>query len=278
MNIVKYTSSVHTSLQPNRPIQYLVFHYCASGSSKKGTARAIATYFGNPKNRAASADFIVDDAEIVQYNPDIKHRYCYSVGGDKYTKLYTKEAATFYGFCRNYNSINVEICNCKKDKSDMNNVLATDWYFTDAVLNNAVELGKFLMKEYRIPASRVLMHHHVTGKLCPQPWCLNNSRLDEWYKFKERLINDKPVQFKKEDPDMTEKEVKDIIKNISELDAYNLMQKALIYASSIPESDWSRREGAWERATKNGIVDGSSPRRPGTREEVIAMLDRLKLI
>ena len=160
----------------------------------------------------------------------------------------------------------------------MNNALADDWYFTEAALNNAVELGKYLMKEYRIPASRVLMHHHVTGKLCPQPWCLNNSRLDGWYKFKERLTNGKPVQFKKEDPDMTEKEVKDIIKNMSELDAYNLMQKALMYASSIPESDWSRKEGAWARATKNGIVDGSSPRRPGTREEIIAMLDRLKLI
>lgn len=277
MNIIKCTSSVHTSLQPNRPIQYLVFHYCASGSSKKGTARAIATSFGNPKSRAASADFIVDDGEIVQYNPDIKHRYCYSVGGDKYTKLYTKEAATFYGFCRNYNSINVEICNCKKDKSDMNDVLATDWYFTDAALNNAVELGKFLMKEYRIPERRVLMHHHVTGKLCPQPWCLNNSRLDGWYKFKARLTETIP-NAEKEESDLTEQQVKDIIRNMSSADAYTLMQKAFSYTNSLKESEWSRKEGAWARATKNGVVDGTSPRSPITREQSIAILHRLKLI
>ena len=271
MNIIKCTSSVHTSLQPNRPILYLVFHYCAGSTSKKGAARSTATMFGNPSNRPASADFIVDDAEIVQYNPDIKNRYCYSVGGDKYTKLYTKEAAKYYGICRNYNSINVEICNRKKNTSDMNNALADDWYFTEAALNNAVELGKYLMKEYRIPASRVLMHHHVTGKLCPQPWCLNNSRLDGWYKFKARLTE-------KEEPDLTEQQVKDIIRNMSSSDAYALMQKAFSYTNSLKESEWSQREGAWAKATKNGVVDGTSPRSPITREQSIAILHRLKLI
>lgn len=274
MNIIRCTSSVHTSLQPNRPILYLVFHYCASGTSKKGTARATAAMFGNPSSRAASADFIVDDAEIVQYNPDIRHRYCYSVGGEKYKQLYTKEAATFYGACKNYNSINVEICNCKKDKSDMNNAFATDWYFTDAALNNAVELGKYLMKEYRIPESRVLMHHHVTGKLCPQPWCLNNSRLDGWYKFKARLTA-KPT---KEEPDLTEQQVKDIFRNMSNVDAYNLLQKAFAYTSGLGESEWSKREGAWAKATKRGVVDGTSPRGLITREQSIAILDRLDLI
>lgn len=273
MNIIKCTSSVHTSYLPNRPILYLVFHYCASGSSKKGTARAIAASFGNPQSRAASADFIVDDAEIVQYNPDITNRYCYSVGGNKYATLYTKEAAKFYGICKNANSINIEICNCKKDKSDMNNAFAIDWYFTDAALNNAVELGKYLMKEYKIPASRVLMHHHVTGKLCPQPWCLNNSRLDGWYKFKARL-----TEPKKEVPDLTEAQVKEIIRKMDGVDAYNLMQKAIVYASYLKESDWSKKEGAWARASQKGVVDGSAPRRPITREESITILDRLKLI
>ncbi len=34
------------------------------------------------------------------------------------------------------------------------------------------------------------MHHHVTGKVCPNPWCVNQSRLSEWQKFKQRLVKD----------------------------------------------------------------------------------------
>ena len=81
MEIVKKTSTVHTSRYANRPIQYLVIHYTAGGTSRKGTARNVASMFGNPANRDASADFIVDDAECVQFNGDIRNRYTYAVGG-----------------------------------------------------------------------------------------------------------------------------------------------------------------------------------------------------
>lgn len=271
MNIVNASSSVHTSYYAGRPILYLVFHYTAGASSKKGAARSTAKMFANPKNRPASADYIVDDAEIVQYNPDVKNRYCYSVGGDKYWKLYTEEAATHYGKCRNFNSISVEICSNKKDKTDMNNALATDWYFTEAAVNNAVELGRYLMDKYKIPISRVLMHHNVTGKLCPQPWCLNNSRLADWYKFKARLSG---KQEKQEVQDLTEKEVKAIIANISNKDAYNLLEKAMAHASTLPEPSWSAREQTWLRAKGKGITDGTAPCRPITRAETAAMILR----
>lgn len=31
------------------------------------------------------------------------------------------------------------------------------------------------------------MHHHITGKVCPNPWCVNESRLSKWSDFKNRL-------------------------------------------------------------------------------------------
>ena len=80
VEIVKKTSTVHTSRYANRPLQYLVIHYTAGGTSRKGTARNVASMFGNPANRDASADFIVDDAECVQFNGDIRNRYTYAVG------------------------------------------------------------------------------------------------------------------------------------------------------------------------------------------------------
>lgn len=270
MDIIQKTSTTHTGYLKNRSIQYIVLHYTAGTSSAKGVARNIAAMFANPNNRPASADFIVDDGEIVQYNPNIKDRYTYAVGGSPYTVKYTPLACTFYGKCKNHNSISIEMCSSKANKKSLQ-ATDTDWSLSASVVDKAVELGKYLMKEYHIPASRVLMHHHVTGKLCPQPWCLNNSRLDGWYKFKARLTE-------KEEPDLTEAQVKDIIRNMSDADAYNLMKKAFSYTSSLKESEWSRKEGAWAKATKNGIVDGTSPRSPITREQSIAILDRLKLI
>ena len=192
MNIVKKTSTVHTSSYANRPIKYIVLHYTAGTSSKAGVARNIAAMFGNPNNRAASADFIVDDGEIVQYNPDLKNRYCYSVGDKKYGVKYNSQSATLYGECRNYNSISIEMCSSKVNKSTLN-ATDTDWYLTDAVVNNAVELTKYLMKTYNVPANRVVMHNTVTGKPCPQPWTLNESRLSGWYAFKKRLTGGSSV-------------------------------------------------------------------------------------
>jgi N-acetylmuramoyl-L-alanine amidase CwlA len=69
----------------------------------------------------------------------------------------------------------------------------TDWYISEATINNAIELTKYLMDKYKIPADNVIMHHQVTGKLCPQPWCLNESRLNGWYDFKKKLTNSSDV-------------------------------------------------------------------------------------
>lgn len=59
----------------------------------------------------------------------------------------------------------------------------TDWYFTDAELVLAAELVKHLMQEYNIPADHVIMHHQVTGKLCPAMWTHSEAELEGWRKF-----------------------------------------------------------------------------------------------
>lgn len=186
MNIIKKTSTVHTVYKANRSLSFIVLHYTAGTSSKKGAARGVASMFANPNNRPASADFIVDDDEIIQYNPDVRNRYCASVGGDKWKTKYTKEAGIYYGTCRNNNSISIEMCSNKTNKSSL---LATDrdWYLTEATVANAIELTKSLMKTYSIPKERVIMHHHVTGKLCPQPWCIDNAALAKWQAIKTKL-------------------------------------------------------------------------------------------
>ncbi len=187
INITKCTSTTNTTAKSGRSIKYIVLHYTAGTTSKSGTAKSVAQYFANSSVQA-SADFIVDDENIVQFNPDIANRYCWSVGGSKYSSPSTSLGATLYNTATNANTVNIEMCSSKTNTSSL---LAsdTDWYFTDSVIENAVELTKYLMDLYDIDSDHVIMHHHVTGKVCPNPWCVSESRLSQWYAFKAKLTD-----------------------------------------------------------------------------------------
>ena len=77
---------------------------------------------------------------------------------------------------------------------------------------------------------------------------------------------------------MTEKEVRAIIDGLSDEAACRILEKAMRRLSAMPEPDWSRTEGGWQRAVSAGLTDGSAPERPARRDEVAAMLSRLGLI
>lgn len=78
-----------------------------------------------------------------------------------------------------------------------------------------------------------------------------------------------------------EEETVDIAKLIAEMtneQAYQLLQKAELHAKTVAEPAWSQQEGHWAKAVANGIVDGTSPERPAKRDEMIAILGRLGLL
>ena len=190
MNIKPYYSITSLTYAPNRSIEYIALHYTAGTTSKAGTALGTAKWFANganPKN-PASSDFIVDDRDIVQYNKDIENYYAWCVGGTKYTNPTTSLGASLYGIATNKNTISIEICSNKKNTKSLN-ANDTDWYFTDAELDNTRELVKYLMKKYNIPIERVIMHHTVTGKLCPAMWTHNETELKGYYDFLKSIDN-----------------------------------------------------------------------------------------
>lgn len=182
--LVQDNGTNNTTSSPNRKIDYIVEHYTAGVSSKTGSARAVAGWFRNPK-AGGSADFIVDDTEFVQYNADPKNRYTHAVGGAIQGHA-TSLAAVLNGKAGNSNSVSIEITSSKKNTSSLN-ATDSDWYFTDAVLNNAATLTNYLMKEYNIPKDNVIMHHHVNGKLCPAMWTQDESKLSGWKNFQSKL-------------------------------------------------------------------------------------------
>lgn len=163
------------------PIMYIVVHYTGA----EGTAKNNIDYF-NGGNRSASADFFVgQNGEIWQYNPNIKGQYSWHCGGGRQSS----RGGTFFGKCKNGNSIGIELCTHKQNG---------EWIFYDATVNAARILIKYLMDEYGVKASNVIRHFDVNGKYCPGvPGWGAVGNADKWNKFKASLssttiYNDKP--------------------------------------------------------------------------------------
>ena len=185
LQIIQKTSTHNTTKCNNRKIEWIVLHYTAGTTSTKGSAQNTAAYFSKTTNQA-SADFIVDDETAVQYNPDPLNYYCWAVGGSKYTNKSTTISGQYYGQCKNSNSISIEMCSRKKNTASLN-ASDNDWYITENTENMAIQLTRHLMQLYKIDKSHIIMHHQVTGKLCPQPWCKNELALINWNKFLNKI-------------------------------------------------------------------------------------------
>lgn len=163
--------SKHVTKKSGRSVKYIAIHYTAGANSNPG--RALNTYNTFIK-REASADFVVDDRDIVQMNPDIKNYYCWSVGDKK--NPYSS-GGTLNGKVMNNNSISIEICSTLKSGTSASAANHEGWTYTDAVLKNAIKLTKILMKKFNIPLDRVVRHYDVTGKLCPGIIGWNNENI-----------------------------------------------------------------------------------------------------
>ena len=183
MTITNKLSTVHTTAKDNRDIKYIVIHYTAGVTSKAGSAINTADFFRTTSTEVSS-DFTVDDNAVVQYNPDIKNRYTWHCGGNKYAT----KGGSLYGICKNSNSIGIEICSANST-GKMQNANDKSYSFTDAAVANAEWLVKKLMAEYNIPAERVVRHYDVTGKPCPGiiGWNADSGSEAKWTAFKQAI-------------------------------------------------------------------------------------------
>lgn len=153
-------------------IKYIVIHYTGNQGD---TAINNCKYFQGA-NRNASAHYFVDGGTYIYKSVPVTS-VAWSVGGCYSLK---NGAGTYYKKCTNANSISIEMCNSVKS-------------VPAKVYSQTVELVKFLMEKYNVPASNVIRHWDVNGKLCPAPWTGSNN--SNWKKFKEE-ISAKPKTFK----------------------------------------------------------------------------------
>ena len=170
MKITKIIANIGNFLKKKYSKNHLVYHFTANDGDK---ATNNGNYFKNNIVKA-SAQYFVDDDIIVQSVED--EHVAYAVGGKK---LSGTKGGKYHGICTNYNSINIELCDTNKNgKLDLSN----------KTRENAIELGRYLVKKYNIPKERVIRHYDVTGKNCPAYFVKDEKA---WNEFKNEIFNTK---------------------------------------------------------------------------------------
>jgi len=139
-------------------IRYIVVHDTANKSF--GSDAQSHFEFFNSGSQGMSADFFVDDKEILQVN-DYYSYYSWHCGDGQGHHEIT-----------NQNSIGVEIC-VNRDGSYRRTV------------DNAVLLVQKLMKELGIDEAHVVRHYDASGKECPAT--MSEQEWKAWEKFKEKI-------------------------------------------------------------------------------------------
>ena len=183
-------------------IAYIVVHYTANYGD---TAKNNADYFAREVVKA-SAHYFVDESAVWQSVPD--DYIAWHCGGS----LQGAGGHTYYGKCKNANSLGVEICMMDKQGR-----------LRQGSIDNAVKLVRELMDKYGVPADRIIRHYDVTGKNCPAPMVSN---MTLWRKFKDSL---------KEDDDMI------VYKKPADVPAWGrpTVDKLIRHGSIKPEPDGS---------------------------------------
>ena len=138
-----------------QPIEYIVVHYTAN---KGDTAKNNVDYFARTVT-GTSAHYFVDRNAVMQSVDE----------GD--TAWHCGSDHPRHPYCRNSNSIGVEMCDSVEG-------------VPEDVKSLTVSLVQELMSRYGIDSSHVLRHYDVTGKRCPAPWVDNPA---EWMEFKKML-------------------------------------------------------------------------------------------
>ena len=246
--LVTYTKlSPNHSGRRNHVIDTVSIH-CMAGNASVETCGAL---FADPSRKASSNYGIGSDGRIALYVDEANRSWCTSSASN------------------DHRAITIEVAN---------NGGAPDWPVSDKAYAALLDLltdicrrngiKKLLWRGDKsligqVDKQNMTVHRWFAAKACPGDY-LYNRHGEIAAEVNRRLEGEeKPM---------------DIAKLISEMtneQAYQLMQKAELHAKTLAEPAWSQQEGHWAKAAANGIVDGTSPERPMKRDEVISVLGRM---
>lgn len=246
----------YTRLSPNHSgkrqhIIDTVSIHCMAGNATVKTCGAI---FADPARNASSNYGIGSDGRIALYVDEANRSWC------------TSNAAN------DHRAITIEVAN---------NGGAPDWPVSDQAYEALIQLlvdicqrnpgiGRLRWQGDKnligqVDKQNMTVHRWFAAKACPGNYLYNRHSAIA-AEVNRRLNNQKENE---EDMDIDK-----MISAMTPEQAHQIVRLAKLYTNDLPEPDWSRKEGHWERATTAGIIDGSAPESPMRRDEVIAVLGR----
>lgn len=249
--LVTYTKlSPNHSGRRNHVIDTVSVH-CMAGNASVETCGAL---FADPSRKASSNYGIGSDGRIALYVEEANRSWCTSSASN------------------DHRAITIEVAN---------NGGAPDWPVSDKAYAALLDLLTDICRRNgikkllwqgdkaligQVDKQNMTVHRWFAAKACPGDY-LYNRHGEIAAEVNRRLEGEeKPMDISKLISEMTNEQ------------AYQLMQKAELHAKTLSEPAWSQQEGHWAKAMENGIVDGTSPERPMKRDEVIAVLGRKGLL
>lgn len=277
MEIIKKPIKYNFSSRGGKKIKKIVIH--DTGNPRRGADAMAHYHYFNGGDRSASAHYFVDDKQVVQTVPDYLSAWHVGDGKGKYG-------------ITNQESIGIEIC------------INEDGNYEKTV-ENTLWLTKHLMDKYGLTIDDVVRHYDASRKRCPGTMEPNDWQ--KWHEFKRALKGENVIISNPTDTydgtviasvlnvrsgPGTDYDVVytlnrgDKVKiNSKNGDWYEIDHKRFVSAKYIKvlkedtavakkdePSKWHK--DAWEWAVLNQITDGTEPKRPATREEVVTMIKR----
>lgn len=211
--------------------KYIVIHYTGN---REDTSRANCNYFKSV-NRGASAHYFVDKTSIYQCVEDNDAAWAVGVNYGK---------NNLFNTVKNRNSISIEMCS-------NGGKIANETY------KNTVELTRYLMKKYGIPASHVVRHWDVCSKACPgwNGWGANGCDASIWNQFKKDIANgtvSTPTVVNSGSTTNTSTSSSSVLKVGSRGAAVQNVQKKLVALGYNVGSTGA--DGIFGNATKNAVI------------------------
>jgi N-acetylmuramoyl-L-alanine amidase len=142
----------------NRKIEYIVIH--DTENPRNGANAEMHFQYFNNAYRGSSADFLVDETQVLQIND-------YNL----YRSWHCGDGRGKFGVTNN-NSIGIEIC------------INQDGDF-EQTLRNTFKLVKELMKVLNLTSDKVVRHFDASKKICPSRFSKNN--WSAWEVFKKAI-------------------------------------------------------------------------------------------
>lgn len=183
--------------------EYVVIHFTGSGGKGGSAVGVYKDWLTREKKTRCNSHYIVDATGIYE-GVDPKKYGCLAATGskpsDEHIAFYpgSKLACSHLKVAGNYNTINIETCSAKHSPVSRRRdaYMDTDFYFPDKTYKNLVALVSWLLDEFSIPMPNLIMHHQITGKLCPAMWCNNDGAFAGWTAFRNdvaQVLNKSPT-------------------------------------------------------------------------------------